>query len=93
MNEEEPAWRAELREVLDEEFISSGAEIFDLVVPYIQAAEERGRRQALSAVSAEIDSLKGVLPKMSARAVWKWGYEGALVRMSLFISHSWPEQP
>jgi hypothetical protein len=46
MSEEEPAWRAELKDLLDERFISSGEEIFDLVEPHIRAAEQRGRREA-----------------------------------------------
>lgn len=46
MSTEEPAWKAELMSLLDEHFISSSEEIFDLVLPHIQAAEQRGRNAA-----------------------------------------------
>jgi hypothetical protein len=41
-------WKDELRGVLDEHFISSGEEIFDLVMPHIEAAYKRGHEAGSS---------------------------------------------
>lgn len=64
MSKEEPAWRAELRESLDEEFISSGAEIFDLVVPYITAAEQRGFQAGVNRTGDSVGKLRAKLAQV-----------------------------
>lgn len=69
MSKEEPAWKAELRENLDEEFISSGAEIFDLVVPYILAAEQRGFQAGVNKTGDSVGKLREQLKTARADAL------------------------
>jgi hypothetical protein len=56
MDEEEPAWRAELREAIHrwdpyetEAPLRMKGGLLDTVLPHIKAAEQRGRREALAA--------------------------------------------
>lgn len=59
MDEEEPAWRAELREALDERFpyvrntVTRDA-IREFVTEQIEFAEQRGRQEALREVAEKI---------------------------------------
>jgi hypothetical protein len=92
MSQEEPAWRAELVEDLSK-YDAYASQWLPLVEPHIQAAEERGRREALCAIGAEIEVLRDAVPQMSAREAWKRGYEGALAYMSATIGSITPEQP
>jgi diketogulonate reductase-like aldo/keto reductase len=69
MSKEEPAWKAELRENLDEEFVSSGAEIFDLVVPHIFAAEQRGFQAGVNKTGDSVGKLREQLKATRAAHV------------------------
>jgi hypothetical protein len=97
MSTEEPAWRAELWGQIEERFplirntvTRDAIRIF--VEEHILAAEERGRREALSAVGAEIDALAANIPSLKAREVWKAGYQGALATLSVWAKLR-PESP
>lgn len=59
MNEDEPAWRRELRAALErwdpyevEAPMRMKGGLLDTVLPHIQAAEERGRREAAEKIRA-----------------------------------------
>lgn len=56
MSKEEPAWKAELRTAIDEEFGAFGAEMLDLVQPHIRAAEQRGRVAQLAYLEQEYEA-------------------------------------
>lgn len=64
MDEEEPAWRAELREAIHrwdpyetEAPLRMKGGLLDTVLPHIEAAEARGRRQALDAVAGQLEEV------------------------------------
>lgn len=66
MDEEEPAWRAELREALDERFpyvrnaVTRDA-IREFVTEQIEAAEQRGRQEALREAANEFMGLRPLI--------------------------------
>lgn len=80
MDEEEPAWRAELREALDERFpyvrnaVMRDA-IREFVTEQIEFAEQRGRQEAL-AEAAEKIRLRGAAHLALGRPIWPF-YEAA----------------
>lgn len=70
MNEEEPAWRAELNRAMDERFPLVRNEVTRdairvFVAEQIQAAEQRGREAALREAAKELEA---VATSLAARA-------------------------
>lgn len=72
MSEEEPAWRAELREAIHgwdpyetEPPLRMEGGLLDTILPHIQAAEQRGREAALREAAKELET---VATSLAARA-------------------------
>lgn len=100
MDTEEPAWKAELRgtlEALTEWASEKGPDLtkagLDLVLSHIEAAEQRGRQEALNALKGEIAAYRVLIPDLKAGAAWKRGYEGAFVRLGIWADSAAPESP
>lgn len=64
MSTEEPAWKAELEDALkraDYDFpIEQIHDLADQIVPHIQAAEERGRREAAMEIRDSVETWDGM---------------------------------
>lgn len=65
MDEEEPAWRAELKASIREFDAYYTKEWLQLLEPHIQAAEERGRREALRQAQCKRCKGSGIDPEHS----------------------------